>query len=83
MRAEISFCISSLISEEPPVGEPQPKLAEVSRARAHHLMGASELWPFTLYCTKKALQILLRHLDQFPSIHLSGSQSRLLMRTHV
>lgn len=66
------------------MGEPWPKLPEGSGACA----GLSNWEPrrdlaFTLYCTEKTLQLLLTRFDQFPSVHLSGSQSRLLMSIHV
>lgn len=56
-RGRISFCVSSLFLEEPRVGEPWPKVPEVSgvQARPMQIGGRKETWPFTLYCTEKAL----------------------------
>lgn len=65
------------------MGEPWPELPEgsgVCAGSSNHLIGSlKEICLLTLYCTEKTLQLLLKHFDQFCSIHLSGSQTRLLL----
>lgn len=62
------------------MGEPWPKVSDVSGAHARPMLigGLQETWPFTLYCTEKSLQSLLKYLNRFPSVHLSRSRSRVL-----
>lgn len=38
--------------------------------------GLQDTGPFALFCTGKVLQILQKHFDQFPSVHLSRFKGR-------